>query len=192
MNNGGKLMMIPNGKGYIYSIGKNRRMEINRVGPDAITVHVFRRDGRGRDHTYLFEIKDKEDIRQGDAMESILIDVNKLQDAVNEKDIMNSATDRWKRHLRRSILLVATYSKTIDNKMREVYQREAIDCPDEAIPRIKRLIIRLFTIPEPQHVMEMAKKKGMSLSSDDVARICWGIHAFERALEEFREKGRMD
>jgi len=36
------------------------------------------------------------------------------------------------------------------------------------------------------------KKKGIDLSGDDVAMICWGIHAFEKALDEFREKGSIE
>jgi hypothetical protein len=194
MDNDNNLKIQPDSKGhtYRYRMDRNRRMEICRVGPDAIMVHVFHRDGRGKGHSYLFEAKDKEGSKQGDAMAFMLLDVKRLHDAVDEKDSRDSATDRWKRHLKRSILFVATCSQTINDKMHEMYEREGIECPPEEIPRIKKLIIRLFTIPEPQHVMEMAEKKGMCLSNDDIARVCWGIRAFEKALDEFREKGMIE
>jgi hypothetical protein len=189
MNDGSNIMELQKSKGYAYRIDRNRRVEISRVGPDAIMAHISHRDSRGTGHTYLFEAKDREGVNQGTKMEAVLVNLTKLLESVNERDSKDSASDRWKRHMKRSILLVATCSRTINKKMLEIYQREGIECPAEDLPRIRKLVIRLFTIPEPEHVLSVAKERKIGLSNEDVAKVCWGIRAFERTLDEFREKG---
>jgi hypothetical protein len=177
---------------YVFRLDSRRRIEIRKIGNDSILFKIMRKNratGEGNAQSYLFRMKDMGEDEESD-LKRIMTNVNMLADMIKLKTDRGDQDEKWKKKLN-FYLMILGQSSMADKHLKRIYEREGIAYRKEELPRIKRLVIRLFTIPEPEHVIAKAVEKKISLKPDDVPKICWGIHAFQHALDEIREGKRI-
>jgi hypothetical protein len=168
---------------HVFWLTKKRRVEIRNVG--ARTVIFRMRKGIKEGNLYVFNISDFCDrAKTGGVFRS----AHALADGIS-----SMAEDKEARNIKRMLTLFtgALGQSSLTTKyIKRIFDREGVPYKDEELPRIKMLVMKLFTLPDPEHVLAKAKEKGAVLSPDDVTRVCWGIHAVQQAFDEFitREK----
>jgi len=180
-------------KKYVFKLDNRRRIEIRKIGTDSVMFRITRKS-RAMDErnvqSYLFRMKDLGDKLKGDDLKRIMTNVNMLANMIKLRTDRGDQDAKWKKRLN-FYLMVLGQSSMANRHIEQIYKREGIAYRKEELPGIKRLVIKLFTIPDPEHVLAMAKEKKVTLEPDDVTKICWGIHAFQHALDEIREGKRI-
>ncbi len=164
---------------HVFLLTKKRRVEIRNVG--ARTVIFRMRRGKREGDLHIFKISDLCNRAKRD---DVFNSAKTLVDEINGI----KGDDKEARHLKRKLtfFMGALGQSSMTTKyIKSVFDREGIPYKKTELPRIKMLVLNLFTLPDSEHVLARAREKGVVLSPDDVTRVCWGIHAMQHAFDEF-------